>query len=72
MAVGMWIDRVTHGAMSTLAKHILAYQASFIVLAVVSSPVPEPTVSIKLTRVFQIIAPWMISVWSFLFSSHIC
>ena len=37
LAVGMWIDRVSSGAINDLAKHIRVYQATFIVLAMVST-----------------------------------
>ena len=47
LAVGMWIDRVSFGAINSLAKHIRVYQATFIVLAVVS---PSPTLSIRYTQ----------------------
>jgi len=41
----MWIDRVSSTAITALAVHIQAYQTTFFVLAVVSSPVPgSPTV----------------------------
>ena len=71
MAVGLWIDRVSYDTTSAFAGHIRVYQAAFIVLAVVSTPVPGPVALAWLTTTFQIIAPWMISVWPFLSSSYI-
>jgi len=72
LAVGMWIDSVSSGAINSLAQQIHAYQATFVVLAVVSTPAPEPATSVRLTRVFQVITPWMISVRSSSSSSYVC
>lgn len=40
MAAGMWIDRVSSSTITALVNHIQAYQATFVVLAGVSAPVP--------------------------------
>lgn len=63
LAIGMWIDLLSCYAVAVLAGDVRSDQAAFLVLAVVSKSVLGFTPAI-LTTAFQVLAPWMISVWS--------